>query len=242
MFAIGTPGVPERGIAALPAQLAAAVIGAGAVLRLGMRVAAVTSSPPHDRVAVEGADTLTARAVVVAVGPDRVADLTDVPRPATRGLQTWWFSAEAPPTGSGMLAVDGRRAGPVVNTVVMSHTAPSYAPPGRHLISATCLLPAAARADPTAAAQEAAVRRHVGEIWGQAAADWQLLRRDDIHDALPTQPPPLRTTTPARLREGIYMAGDHRETASIQGALVSGDRAARAVIRDLRINEGVLDA
>jgi hypothetical protein len=33
---------------------------------------------------------------------------------------------------------------------------------------------------------------------------------------------------------GVYMCGDYRETASIQGALVSGRRAAEAVIKDLR--------
>jgi predicted NAD/FAD-dependent oxidoreductase len=32
---------------------------------------------------------------------------------------------------------------------------------------------------------------------------------------------------------GVYMCGDYRETASIQGALASGRRAAEAVIKDL---------
>ena len=31
------------------------------------------------------------------------------------------------------------------------------------------------------------------------------------------------------LHHGVYVAGDHRDTASIQGALVSGRRIARAV-------------
>jgi predicted NAD/FAD-dependent oxidoreductase len=31
---------------------------------------------------------------------------------------------------------------------------------------------------------------------------------------------------------GVYMCGDYRETASIQGALASGRRVAEAVIRD----------
>jgi monoamine oxidase len=35
------------------------------------------------------------------------------------------------------------------------------------------------------------------------------------------------------LEGGPYVAGDHRDTSSIQGALVSGRRAARAVVRDL---------
>ena len=77
------------------------------------------------------------------------------------------------------------------------------------------------------------MRRQLAEMWGAGTAEWQLLRRDDIPDALPSQPPPLRVTSPARCGDGLYVAGDHRDTASIQGALVSGERAARAVLADL---------
>ena len=63
--------------------------------------------------------------------------------------------------------------------------------------------------------------------------DMGLLRRDDILHALPAQPPPLRTVSRARVSPGVYVAGDHRDTASIQGALVSGDRVARTVLADL---------
>jgi monoamine oxidase len=31
----------------------------------------------------------------------------------------------------------------------------------------------------------------------------------------------------------VYVAGDHRDTSSLQGALVSGRRAAAAVLKDL---------
>jgi predicted NAD/FAD-dependent oxidoreductase len=33
-----------------------------------------------------------------------------------------------------------------------------------------------------------------------------------------------------RLASGLFVCGDHRDTASIQGALVSGRRAAEAVL------------
>ena len=38
---------------------------------------------------------------------------------------------------------------------------------------------------------------------------------------------------PARVGDGVYVAGDHRDTASIQGALVSGHRVAGVVLADL---------
>jgi phytoene dehydrogenase-like protein len=227
MFVLGRPGVPTQGIAALPAQLGAQARAAGADIRLGARVARVVPLGEAVEVAVEGGDTLRASRVVVAVGPDAVAGLTGLARPVTRGLQTWWFAMDAAPTASALLAVDGRRRGPVVNTVVMSHTAPSYAPAGRHLVEATCLL--SAGAEPPA---EADVRRQLTEIWDADAQRWELLRRDDIVDALPAQPAPLHARKSVRCGERLYVAGDHRDTASIQGAMVSGERAANAVLAD----------
>lgn len=225
MFVIGRPGVPEHGIAALPAQLARTARAAGAEIRVHARVAGVTTRTDAVELDVVGDEPLRAKSVVVAVGPADVGDLVDVPRPATRGLQTWWFAADEPPTASALLSVDGRRRGPIVNTVVMSNTAPAYAPPGRHLIEATCLLhPGASEAS------EDDVRRQLGEIWQTGTADWELLRRDDILHALPAQAPPLRVVSPSRIGDRLYVAGDHRDTASIQGALVSGERAARAVL------------
>ena len=229
MFALGVPGVPARGIRALPEQLAAAAVRAGADLRLGEAVVEVSGAASGAVLRLAGGGRLAARAVVVAVGPEAVGGLLDVPPPRTRGLQTWWFAAGERPTASTMIAVDGRRRGPVVNTAVMTNAAPELAPPGRHLVQATCLLPASA----DAAATEAEVRRQVGEIYGVDATRWQLVHRHDIRHALPAQPPPLRTTSPARVSPSVYVCGDHRDTASIQGALVSGHRVAGAVLADL---------
>jgi len=77
------------------------------------------------------------------------------------------------------------------------------------------------------------LRRQLTELWGADTRPWTLLRRDDITSALPAQDPPLRLRRPVRLGDGRYVAGDHRDTASIQGALVSGQRAAETVLRDL---------
>lgn len=221
-FALGRPGVPAAGIGALPAQLATTARRAGAGIRLRHRVVSTRRRARGWHVGIEGRDAVTARSVVVATGlqPD-----LDVPLPRTRGLQTWWFAADAAPSDDAALRVDGRRRGPLANTAIMTNTAPGYAPPGRHLVQATCVLPSPAT--------EAEVRAQLAEVWATDTRPWQLLRRDDVTDALPAQDPPLRLRRPVRLEDGRYVAGDHRDTASIQGALVSGERAARAVLTDL---------
>ena len=77
------------------------------------------------------------------------------------------------------------------------------------------------------------MRRQAGEIYSADTAAWTLVRRDDVPHALPAQPPPLRTRSDARVADGVYVCGDHRDTASIQGALVSGHRVAGVVLDHL---------
>jgi phytoene dehydrogenase-like protein len=229
MFALGVPALPARGIRALPEWLADRSVrrAGGPRLRLSTPVIGIRAEAGDPAVECADGSRVGARAVVVAVGPEAVAGLVDVPAPATRGLRTWWFAAEEAPTGSDLVVVDGRRRGPVVNAAVVSNVAPSYAPPGAHLVEVTTLL--GPRHDPA----EADVLRQAAEVFGVPTSGWRVIRRDDVHDALPAQPAPLRVTSPARVAPGVYVTGDHRDTASIQGALVSGHRVAGAVLADL---------
>jgi hypothetical protein len=86
----------------------------------------------------------------------------------------------------------------------------------------------------SSAAAEADVRRQAGLVYGVDPAAWELITSQVITAALPHQPPPLVLRRPARLDSGVFVAGDHRDTASIQGALVSGRRVADAVTQAAR--------
>jgi len=69
--------------------------------------------------------------------------------------------------------------------------------------------------------------------FGEPVDEWRLLRTDHIHHAQPVQRPPFAPRKRVRLTGGLYVAGDHRDTSSIQGALFSGRRVAEAVHTDL---------
>ncbi len=223
-FAFGAPGVPEEGMGALPAQLATTL---ARPVELGRRVTSV--SPAGGGWAVEADDgaLLTAPAAVVAADPVSAAHLTEEPAPAMKGCVTWWFAVDEPPTDLPFLFLDGTRAGPVVNTAVMSNAAPSYAPVGRHLVQATTLMP-------STVPSEADVRTHLSAIYGRDTTGWEVVTVHRVERALPVQAPPLQIRQRVHLGNGLYVAGDHRDTASIQGAMVSGRRTARAVLRRLR--------
>lgn len=221
-FVLGTPGVPAAGMGAVPRQLAH-----GLDVTTGVRVERVEPVAGGHRVRTTAGDR-TARAVVVATDPRTAAGLAGLPQPRMKGLVTHWFATDEPPSDLAATAVDGRRRGPVVNAAVMTLAAPSYAPPGQHLVQATSLL---GPRHPEPGADE--VRRHAGEIFGVGTSGWREVARTAVPDALPAQPAPLHVRHAVALGGGVFVCGDHVDTASQQGALVSGRRAARAVRRHL---------
>jgi glycine/D-amino acid oxidase-like deaminating enzyme len=214
----GSPAVPWRGMQAIPDQLAAGLAG----LRLG--VAAVSLRPRGVR--TQDAE-ITADCVVVATDPPTASRMLDMPALTMRPLTTFWHVSPEPPTRSGAVHVDGDRSGPVVNTIVISNRAHSYSPDERALIATTVL---GAAGDQTT---ERAVLAQLERIYGGSTRWWELMWRNVIPHALTAMPAPLEAQQPVALTEGLVIAGDHRDTASIQGALVSGRRAAEAVLADL---------
>ena len=218
-FVKGTPGVPAWGVQALPDQLATNLLPG--TLHCHTPVEGVDGTAVHTE-----RETFTGRAVLVATDPRTAARLTGLPEPAMRALSTFWFVADHAPVTRPILHLDGLRRGPIVNAAVMSAAAPAYSPDGRALIGASVVgLPDDDTLDQ--------VRRQLGLIFDTSAADWELLRLDAIADALPALPPLLTLRQPVQLSETLFVAGDHRDTASQQGALASGARAGRAIRRQL---------
>ena len=80
---------------------------------------------------------------------------------------------------------------------------------------------------------QARVLAHLALIYGVDTSRWQHVRTYVIPYALPAMCAPLDVRQPVALGEWLYVAGDHRDTASIQGAMVSGRRAAQAVLSRL---------
>ncbi len=225
-FLGGTPSLPANGMRALPAQLADRL---GAPVECGVRALRLAPTDHGVRVDTDSGPR-SARTVVVATdavdaGAMGATGARGTGSTVMRGLRTWWFSSPTPVSSGGLLRVDGR-GGPILNSAVVSDVAPSYAPAGRALVQATTLWPTDAH--------EARIRTELTRLWRTSTSTWDLLVRHDIERALPAQVPPLVARRPVSLGAGLFVAGDHRDTASIQGALVSGRRAANGVHAFLR--------
>jgi len=225
MLAEGNTSVPTRGMGAIPAQIASKLPSDS--IRLNTRV----ESLHENEITLPGGETLRARAIVVAADGPSAAHLVGEAEPASRSVTCFYYAADETPVPWPMLVLNGDGAGPVNNCAVMSEVAPSYAPVAKHLVSVTVL----GMQELTEAQLGGFIIAQMKNWFGNVARSWRYLKSYRIPHAQPQQypgalEPPVR---PVRVRPGIYLCGDHRDTASIHGAMLSGRRAAEAVLADL---------
>jgi phytoene dehydrogenase-like protein len=222
MLSKGDAAVPARGMGEIPAQL---------VGRL--RPGSVHLSTPVTTIdntgVVVGGRRIESRAVLVATDGPTASTLLGLPAVRSRSVSCVYFAADEAPTSSRYIVLDGSAEGPALNIAVMSNISPHYAPAGRHLI-------AAAVPGSLDDALEEAVRAQMDSMFGARARSWTHLRTYRIAHGQPDQSPPFSPKKNVRVRDNIFVAGDHRDTASIQGALFSGRRAADAIHRTLTSN------
>ena len=189
------------------------------VLRLNTAVTGVDDGS----VTTSTGDVVRAQYVVVATQGPAATALLRLPPVASRAASCVWFAAEQPPFAQKLIALDGSNSGPALNVSVMTNVAPEYGPDGAALIAAAC--PGRADAD-----LEPGVRRQLRGWWGAQVDQWSHLRTDVIAHGQPASGPPFHPKQSVRVRDDVYVCGDHRDTPSIQGALYSGRRVAETIL------------
>ena len=216
-FVRGAIGLPAGGMQAVGEQLAGRLDGG----RLHLATPVDTVAP--GAVTVPGS-TLRAEAVVVATDPATAARLLPtVTASAPREVTTHYHVLPGSPWPSPLIVL-GQPDGRLVNSVVLTDAQPRYSPDGRALVASSSL---ARTAEPD-------VREEVARAHDVSPGDLDHLTTVTVTGAQPAAVPPLRLRSPVDLGDGVYVCGDHRDTPSIQGAMASGARAARAVLRRLR--------
>ena len=216
----GDSAVPAQGMGAIGTQMADGLTPG--TVRLNSPVAAVT---PHSVTLVDGS-TLSARAVVVATEGPSASALLSLPAVASQSAGCVYFAADVAPTNKRFIVLDADNTGPALNVAVMSNIAPTYAPAGQHLIAVA--MPGVIEGD-----LEALARQQLRGWWGTQVDSWRHLRTYRIAHGQPNQNPPFNPKKAVSLDNGLFVCGDHRDTASIQGALFSGRRCGEAVLHYL---------
>lgn len=224
MLAEGDTAIPERGMGAIPAQLAASLPPGS--IRLETPVAAIDGATA----VLESGDRLKAEAIVIATeGPEAARLLGSDRGVPSRGVCCLYFAAKEPPVDEPILVLNGGSKGPINNLAVMNMVQPAYAPEGEFLVSVTTL-GNQTRDDQTLVNM---VRAQLKRWYGLVALEWRLIGLYRISHAQPVVFP-MEWSQETRAGDGIYVCGDHRATPSIQGAMLSGRLAAEALLADAR--------
>lgn len=235
MLADGRTVVPKQGMGEISNQLAAG-LNADTTLRLNTPVAGLVRE--GDRVVgvrLRDDQVMLADAVVLAVSAPLAQQLSglDLPTDGVDTVTIYWHGTR-PLSQRKKIWLNANPDAFINNAVQMSAVAPSYAPLGEHLLSATVLgIPDMSDEE----IYQRAERDLVYMLGGTAPLDaYRRLRMYRIPFAQFRQPAGIHPLLPANhtAHPGLFLAGEYTEASSINAAMISGEKAAKAVVRSLQ--------
>ena len=218
-FLQGIPSVPAKGMQEISNQLAAKL--PKEKISLNTKVLSISG---NKLTTSEG--EIEARKIVVATDPTTAISWLKLEPKKMHSVTTWYFKADKSINSivkaKPILFVDAQKTGPLTNAVVITNAAPSYAPNGEVLVSASAI-------SPNENADLLSVKKHLSHLFGVNTDSWQLIKEYKIKEALPAMIPPFSLVSSNQINNDLFVAGDHRVTSSIQGALLSGTNTATLV-------------
>ena len=218
-FLRGIPSVPAQGMQVISDQLASKL----PVEKISLNTKIIKIE--GNKLQTEN-EEIIAKKIVVATDPTTAISWLNLEEKIMHTVTTWYFKADQRVAelvkGKPILFVDASNNGPLANAVVLTNAASSYAPPGQVLVSASAI-------SPHQNADLESVKKHLSVIFGLDTNSWQLIKQYQIKEALASMYPPFSLINSNQISEDLFVAGDHRATSSIQGALLSGTNAATLV-------------
>ncbi|KAL8061037.1 hypothetical protein ABFX02_02G062900 [Erythranthe guttata] len=240
-LALGDNTLPKNGISAIPEQLAGKLNPSSIILN--SRVASVDCDSDEGIVVNLSSGELLRSdlGVILAIEEFEAANIlagkidTGRVKEPVRSTVCLYFSVDADkvPVKDPALFLNGSGRGIVNNMFFATNVAPSYAPPGKGLVSVSLIGSYEGIPD------EELVKRVVEELSGwfgsEAVGWWRYMRMYRVGFAQPNQCPPTNLMKDPKLKEGLYICGDYVTSATFDGALVSGKRAVEALLKDRAI-------
>ena len=210
-FIKSSPGIPAMGVGEFSRNLALPLHD----IRLETQVESL-----HDSFVRTSDGKVSGDVIIVATDPVTSAQLLGAPKaPRMNRSTTWYHSLAEGVITSQRLRIDMKSSGPVINSIAISNLSPYYAPAGQTLISSTTL----------ESASESEVRRHLAQMWQVSTQSWELVSKYEIKQSLPLHEVGQPLESAVKVRENVFVVGDHREVPSQQGAMHSGRRAAELI-------------
>jgi len=236
MFLDGSAMLPAHGMQALPDLLLAT-----------LPPSAVQLNSPVEKVEIvdgratgvwQSGQLIPGRAVVVAADPATARALTGIETIPQRGLGcvTVYLAGSRDPGIGKLLLLNAENQTGVNHVAPLAAVAPAYAPAGKHLLAAV-ILDHPNHADMADEGLALMARVDVARMLGQTIEDWKPLRTVRTPFAQFAQPPGFASTLPVNRTStiGLYLAGEYTHDSSVNGAMLSGETAAKVIAHDLRL-------
>ncbi len=217
MFAEGYAALPESGMSRIPEQMASKLPPED--IRLSTRVATVQPQ------CLQLADGTEIRSNYIVLATDMTTAATLI---GDDSLDRGWnkthclyFSSPRSPLPGAYIALNGSQTGKISNIAVPSDAANGYAPDGKSLLCVST----------NGAASLEEIQSELRSWFGSAAKSFRFLKQYSIPEALPRQLPGDNGygESSVQLDSGLWICGDYRYSASIQGAMASGRKVAEAI-------------
>ncbi len=221
-FAKGDVVVPEKGMQAIPEQIAAHL--APHQIRLNTPVKKIVGKTIH----LENGETIAATKIVLATDASATAHLLgedrNTPFNATDCL---YFTCDIPfhLFEKPYLIINANKAGLIDHLVNMSAFAPSYAPKGKTLISVSIV-------GENPYTEKDLIEKVQNELlqWFGEKYAWQHLRTYRIPEALPQYFEASPPSTSLKINDFMYRCGDYTAYPSLNAAMKTGRLVAEMLI------------
>ena len=219
MLFIGDAAVPSRGMGAISEQLSKQINESS------IRLTSSVDKVEGKKVILESGESFLPSNLIIATEGPATAKLLGQESPLSRSVSCIYFSAPQAPSSSKAILLNGEKNGPALNVAIMSNISPSYSKNGKALIAVA--IPDTIKTD-----SMENILIQMRKWFGDSVDSWEHIKTYSIEHGQPDLRPgdPFRKSI--KNSEGVYICGDHRDTPSIQGALVSGRRAAEICLKN----------
>lgn len=221
MFATGNAAIPENGMQEIPNQLFSKL--RNTKIQYNTKVNHIESNRIH----LESGDIITADDIIVATSPETIFNQLNIGPTGYHSVTNLYFTLEQSFVARPMIALVPDEQFLVNNFVFLTDVSKAYSEDGRALLSVSVVKDVSELDN-----LEKMVALELEALSGIRAEYFKHLKTYHIPKALPE----IRSTRNwlpvqhTKVYDHVYLAGDHMLNGSINAAMISGRKAAEALI------------